>query len=145
MATNVLPGDTTTPAGVAKVITYIALAAVAVLIPALSDDQLSLVEIINTVIAAVGAIGVYWATANGYVKTIVAFGLAALQALVLIVADGSGLGDVSIANWLAVAVAAFAAIGVAIVPNKPVEPTYEPRHAIINTYVSSDEEPTIAL
>lgn len=117
-----LPGDVTTPAGVAKLITYIGLAVAAILVTALADDQLSTVELLNAAIAAVGALLVYEVTNAHGLKTIATFALAGLQALVLVVTDVGNLGDVSIANWLAVVIAAFAGIGVAFVPNKVVTP-----------------------
>lgn len=113
------PGDVSTPGGVAKLLIYIGLAALSIIYPALADDQISLVEGINATIAALGAAAVWYVTAEHWFKTIAAFVLAALQALVLVIADGSGLADVSAANWVAIVIAAFAAIGVAFVPNKP--------------------------
>lgn len=102
----------------AKAITYIALAAVAFLITALSDDTLGLDEILNLVIVVLGAIAVYLvpnlpAGAGQYAKTIVAFLTAGLVALLAFLTGG-----VSITEWLQVILAAFAGIGVYIVPNE---------------------------
>jgi hypothetical protein len=102
---------------VAKTITYIALAGVLSLIAALADETITPVELIGIAIAFLGAIPVYWTTAARWLKTAVAFGLAGLQALVLIVATVADFGDITLQSWLVVLVAALAGIGVAIVPN----------------------------
>jgi hypothetical protein len=102
---------------VAKTITYIVLAGILSLIAALADEVITPVELIGIAIAFLGAIPVYWTTAAGWLKTVVAFALAGLQALVLIVATVADFGDISLQSWLVVLVAALAGIGVAIVPN----------------------------
>lgn len=112
-------GDITTPAGVSKLLLYIGLTVAGFMVTALADDNLSTLEIINAAIAALGAFLVYQVGAAHGLKTIATFALAALQALVLVIADGSNLADVSAANWFAIVIAAFAGIGVALVPNKP--------------------------
>lgn len=106
----------TTPSEVAKAIVYIALAAVGILITALADDHLTAVELIQVGIVVAGAIPVYL-VAGTIPKTIAAFIMAAGQAVLLLVADGTGWADVGLGSWLGVVVAAFAAIGVAVVPN----------------------------
>lgn len=135
----VAPGDVTTPAGVAKLLTYIGLATVSILIPALADDKLSAVEVINASIAALGAVLVYYVGAPKHLKTIVTFALAALQALVLIVSESGNFAEVSAANWLAVVVAAFAGIGVAFVPNKPAQPELEYATLEVSSGPNSEE------
>lgn len=114
-----LPGDPFAPAGSAKVLIYIALTVVAAAVAPLSDNKLDLLEGINLVIAFLGAILVWYATANKAVKTIVAFILAGLQALVLLLGPGIGLGDIGASAWLGVILAAAAGIGLFLVPNKP--------------------------
>lgn len=106
----------TTPAEVAKAIVYIALAAVGILITALADDHLSAVELIQVGVIIAGAIPVYL-VAGAIPKTVAAFLMAAGQAVLLLVADAASFADVGLSSWLGVIVAAFAAIGVAVVPN----------------------------
>lgn len=106
----------TTVGEVAKAVIYIALAALGILITALADNHLSAVELIQTAIVVAGVVPVYL-IAGTIPKTISAFVVAALQSVLLLVADGTGFAEVSIASWLGVIVAAFAAIGVAVVPN----------------------------
>ncbi|UOW01261.1 hypothetical protein [Agrococcus sp. SCSIO52902] len=64
----------------------------------------------------IGAIPVYL-VAGTVPKTIAALLTAGGQAVLLLVADGTGFADVGLASWLGVIVAAFAAIAVAVVPN----------------------------
>lgn len=107
----------------AKALMYIALAAVAFLVTALSDSVLALDEILNLVIVVVGAVGVYLvpnlpAGVGAYAKTIIAFITAGVIALLSFLTGG-----VTITEWLQVILAAFAGIGVYIVPNEePVTP-----------------------
>ncbi len=105
------------PAEVAKAILYIAITALAIFRTSLAAG-LDLIGILAIIIAIVGLIPVYLLTGT-LVKTVTAFALAALQALVLVVGPGLGLGDVTIDSWIGVLLAAFAAIGIAVVPNKP--------------------------
>lgn len=128
-----------TPAAVAKAIVYIALAAVGILTTALADDVLTSLELIQTGIIVAGAIPVYL-LAGTVAKTISAFAVALGQAVVLLIADGTALADVSIASWLGVVVAAFAAIGVAVVPNKDDDKAV----SVVNVYSSFDESATAA-
>jgi hypothetical protein len=107
-----------TPGEVAKAIVYILLGVVGVLVTALADDKIDGVELILAVIALIGATPVYL-LAGTAVKTIVTFLVAGLQSTALLVADGAGFADVSLSSWLVVVVTAFAAIGVAVVPNAP--------------------------
>lgn len=105
------------PAEVAKAITYIAITALALLQTSLAGG-LTLVEYLVLGIAVVTAIPVYL-LAGTTVKTVVAFVSAALQALVLAIGDATNLADVSAADWITILFAALAAIGIALVPNKP--------------------------
>ena len=103
----------------AKAVIYIALAAVGFLVSALTDNELTVNELINLSIIVLGAIGVYLvpnldAGAGRYAKGGVAFLTAGLVAVLSFLNGG-----VTIAEWLQVLVAAFAGIGVVIVPNEP--------------------------
>lgn len=104
-----------------KAIMYIALAAVAFLVTAVFDNALSTEELLNLVVIVLGAIAVYFvpnlpAGPGGYLKAVVAFLTAGVVALLSFLTDG-----VSIAEWLQVILAAFAGVGVYIIPNeKPV-------------------------
>lgn len=106
----------TTPSEVAKAIVYIALAALGILVTALGDNHLSLVEILQVCIVIAGAIPVYL-IAGTIPKTISAFVVAGLQASVLLIIEAASIADIGVASWLGVIIAAFAAIGVAVVPN----------------------------
>lgn len=106
----------------AKAIMYIALAAVGFLITAVVDNQLTVSEVINLVIIVAGAVGVYLvpnldAGIARYAKGGVAFLTAGLVALLSFLSGG-----VTLSEWLQVLVAAFAGIGVTIVPNEPARP-----------------------
>jgi len=103
----------------AKALLYIALAVVGVLVTALADDALSVDELVNVAIIGVGAVAVYLVPnlpsgAGAILKTIVAFLVAGLVALQSFLSGG-----ITTTEWLQVAVAAFAGIGVYIVPNEP--------------------------
>jgi hypothetical protein len=101
----------------AKALLYIALAAAAFLVTALSDNRVDLSELVNLGVIIVGAVGVYlvpnlegsW---RNYSKAGVAFVAAGLVALLSFLSGG-----VTLAEWLQVGVAALAGIGVTIVPN----------------------------
>lgn len=102
----------------AKSLLYIALATIGVLITALADNTVTTPELVNIAIVGVGAIAVYLvpnlAEGPGTVlKTIVAFVVAALVALQSFLSDG-----ITASEWLQIAVAAFAGIGVFIMPNE---------------------------
>jgi hypothetical protein len=103
----------------AKAITYIALAVVGVLVTALTDNVVTTAELVNVAIIGVGAVATYFVPnlpegPGGYLKAVVAFVAAALVALQSFLTDG-----ITTAEWLQIAVAAFAGIGVYIVPNEP--------------------------
>lgn len=106
-----------------KAITYIALAAVTFLVTALSDNVLTGEEILNLVIVVLGAVGVY-AVPNipesfaKYAKTGVAFLTAGV-----IAALSFWTGGIVATEWLQIVLAAFAAVGVYIVPNGPATAT----------------------
>ena len=103
----------------AKAIVYILLAVAGVLVTALADDTITTSELVNVGIIGVGAVGVYWAPNVAekhltYLKGGVAFvvaGLVALQSFLT--------GGITPAEWLQVAIAAFAGIGVTVIPNEP--------------------------
>jgi hypothetical protein len=102
----------------AKVLVYIALAAVGVLVAGLNAGQDRPTIIVNTAVAALGAVLVY-AVPNlpgivgQYLKVIVAFVVAALQGLLPFWISG----HIGYVEWLQVGIAAFAAIGVYVTPN----------------------------
>ena len=116
-----------------KSITYIALAAVTFLVTALSDNVLSGEEILNLVVVVLGAIGVY-AVPNipesfaKYAKTGVAFLTAGVIAALSFYTDG-----IVATEWLQIVLAAFAAVGVYIVPNGPSQTGPAVTNVVINT------------
>jgi hypothetical protein len=103
----------------AKSLLYIALAVVGVLVTALADDVLTVDELVNVAIIGVGAITVYLVPnlpegPGRYAKVTVTFivaGLVALQSFLT--------GGITTTEWLQIAVAAFAGIGVYVIPNEP--------------------------
>lgn len=102
----------------AKSLLYVLLAVAGVLVAALSDNVVTTPELVNIGIIGVGAVGVYLvpnlpAGPGRWFKTGVAFVVAALVALASFLSDG-----ITPAEWLQVAVAAFAGIGVYIIPNE---------------------------
>lgn len=103
----------------AKALLYIALAVVGVLVTALADEQLTVDELVNVAIIGVGAITVYLVPnlpsgIGAYAKVIVTFVVAGLVALQSFLTDG-----ITTTEWLQIAVAAFAGIGVYVIPNEP--------------------------
>ena len=103
----------------AKSLLYIALAVVGVLVTALADDLITVDELVNIGIIGVGAIVTYLVPnlpegVGRYAKVIVTFVIAALVALQSFLTDG-----VTTTEWLQIAVAAFAGIGVYVIPNEP--------------------------
>lgn len=102
-----------------KAVLMIIASAVTILVAALSDNVVTVSELVNVAIAIVTAIGVYLVPnlADGaarYLKFGVAIVGAALVALSSALTDG-----VTISEWLQILLAALAAIGVVIVPNTP--------------------------
>jgi hypothetical protein len=102
----------------AKSILLVIASAVTILVAALSDNVVTVPELINVGIAIVTAVGVYFvpnleAGVARYFKFIVALLGAALTALASFVSDG-----VTAAEWLQILLSALAAIGVVIVPNQ---------------------------
>lgn len=103
----------------AKSLLYVLLAVAGVLVTALTDNVVTDAELVNIGIIGVGAVGVY-AVPNfpegpaRILKTAVAFLAAALVALASFLSDG-----ITTSEWLQIAVAAFAGIGVYIIPNEP--------------------------
>ena len=108
----------------AKALLYIALAVVGVLVTALADDLLTVDELVNVGIIGIGSISVYLVPnlpsgVGRYAKTIVTFAVAGLVALQSFLTDG-----ITTTEWLQIAVAAFAGIGVYVIPNEPAK-TYD--------------------
>ncbi len=113
-----------------KSILAIVAAGIAVVVAALSDGTVTPSEMVNVAIAMVTAVGVYLVPnlPSGpakYFKTGVAILGAALAALVSFITDG-----VSLSEWLQIALAALAAIGVYVVPNE------EPAKLGVNTAIN---------
>lgn len=103
----------------AKSLLYIALAVVGVLVTALADNTLTTDELVNVGIIGVGAVTVYLVPnlpegPGRYLKVGVTFIVAALVALQSFLTDG-----ITATEWLQIAVAAFAGIGVYVIPNEP--------------------------
>lgn len=102
----------------AKSLLYVLLAVAGVLVTALTDNVVTTPELVNVGIIGVGAVGVYVVpnapegTAR-FLKTAVAFVAAALVALASFLTDG-----ITASEWLQIAIAAFAGIGVYIIPNE---------------------------
>lgn len=101
----------------AKALVYVALAIVSVAITALSDDVISTEEILNAVVIALGALVVYVVPnmpegVARYSKGIAAFATAGVVALISFLSGG-----VTVSEWLQVAVAAAAGVGVVLTPN----------------------------
>lgn len=102
----------------AKSLLYVLLAVAGVLVTALSDDTVTTSELVNLAVIGVGAVGVYLVPnlptgVAQYGKTAVAFVTAALVAVLSFLSDG-----ITPSEWLQIAIAAFAGIGVYIVPNE---------------------------
>jgi len=104
-------------------------AGVAVLATGIGDGVVTPVEIVNVSLAVLAAAGTYEASNKAgsllgrYGKFIVAGATAALQALVLVVADAASFTDVALADWLTVLVSAGVALGVVKLPNRDVVPS----------------------
>ena len=113
-----------------KSITYIAMAALTFLVTALSDNSLSGEELLNLVVVVLGAIGVY-AIPNfpegvaKVAKTGVAFATAGVLA-----ALSFWTGGIEVTEWIQIILAAFAAVGVYIIPNGPEVPEPAPVEVI---------------
>lgn len=102
----------------AKSLLYVLLAVAGVLVTAMADDIVTTEELINLGVIGLGAVLVYAvpnfpSNVGAYAKTIIAFATAALVSLLSFLTDG-----VTGAEWLQIAIAAFAGIGVFIVPNE---------------------------
>lgn len=114
----------------AKAITYIAMAGLTFLVTALSDNALSVDEVLNLVVIVLGAIGVYLIPnfpegAAKVAKTGVAFLTAAVVAALSFLTGG-----IEITEWIQIVLAAFAAVGVYIIPNGPEVPEPAPVEVI---------------
>jgi len=107
------------PSVYAKAIVAILTAAVAVLVTALSDDIVTLVEVLGIFVAVVTAVGVYLVPnlssgAGRYAKLAVAVVGAGLQAAVPLATDGA----ITNSGWLLILLAVLGAVSVGIVPNR---------------------------
>ncbi|WP_382307261.1 hypothetical protein [Herbiconiux sp. UC225_62] len=102
-----------------KSILLIIASAVTILVAALSDNVVTIAELVNVGIAIITAVGVYLVPnldqgVARYFKFIVAILGAALTALASVLSNG-----VTTAEWLQILLAGLAAVGVVIVPNTP--------------------------
>jgi hypothetical protein len=126
----------------AKSIVSILAAALAILATALTDGVVTSAEYVNIGIATLTAVGVFLVPnlpdkARGYTKSIVAFGGAALAALITILGASYGFLDVTASDWITVLLAGLGAIGVAIIPNAPA-PVATTAITTVNVSPSSD-------
>jgi hypothetical protein len=113
------PVALTSPSQVAKAILYIALTVLAIFQQA--QGHVTLPIILAMVVAVLGAIPVYFAVGTK-LKTVIAFALAVVQGLVIIVGTtltGADLLRLPATVWIGLVISGLAAIGIAIVPNKP--------------------------
>lgn len=110
----------------AKAITYIAMAALTFLVTALTDNVLSVEELLNLVVIVLGAVGVYLIPnfPEGFAKA-AKTGVAFLTAAV-IAALSFLTGGIEVTEWIQIVLAAFAAVGVYIIPNGPESPEAQP-------------------
>lgn len=111
------------PSAYAKAIVAIAMAALTALVAALTDDQLTVVELVHVAVAVVTAVGVYLVPnlpsgVGRYAKALVAIAGTALQAAVPLLTEGS----IGVSGWLIVILAALSAVSVGIVPNSGYTP-----------------------
>jgi peptidoglycan/LPS O-acetylase OafA/YrhL len=125
----------------AKAILYVALAAVTVLVTALTDNHVSVEELLNLAIVLLGAIVTYLVPnldegVRRYAKGIVACLTAALVALASFLTGG-----VTLSEWMQVVVAALAAVGVVIVPNA----SPSPARTVNQTIVLPDSSDPVAI
>lgn len=105
------------PADVAKAIAYSVVAVAVALIPITADDVVSNPELLILAVAVLGILGVYWLRGT-IAKVSIAFAVAGLQALALVITDlNPGFGQVTTTQWLVVLVTAASAIGVGFIPN----------------------------
>jgi|GEM_PF-2270780 len=123
------------PSRYAKALIAIATAALSVLVTALADSTVTLVELLAVAVAVVTAVGVYLVPnlpsgVGRYAKAIVAVVGTGLQAAVPLVTEGA----ITPTGWLLILLALLGAVGVGVVPNTqrptarilPVNPPAEP-------------------
>lgn len=101
----------------AKSLVYVVLAVIGFAITAVADNLITTEELLNGLVVVLGALVVYVipnmpAGVAKYSKAIVAFGTAAVVALLSFLSGG-----VTLSEWLQVIVAAFAGVGVLVIPN----------------------------
>jgi hypothetical protein len=109
------------PAEVAKAITYIVLTGASLVVAAQSSNgHVTLAAGLAIAVQVLALIPIYL-LAGTAVKTVIAFASAAASTLIQLFVGG--YHPLSFADYVAVALAAFAAIGITVVPNKPTVPT----------------------
>jgi len=106
----------------AKAIVMIISAGIAILGSALTDNLVTPIEYVNIAIAMVTAIGVYLipnlpAGLAKFGKTFVVLAGASLMALAVVLGAALSWGAVTSSDWISVALAGLAAIGVHVIPN----------------------------
>lgn len=119
MSITSTPVKLTAPSQAAKAILYILLTLAAVYQQA--QGHITLPVILAMSVAALGAIPVYFVIGTR-AKTIVAFALAVVQGLVIVVGTtltGHDLLHLSPTVWVGLVISGLAAIGIALVPNRP--------------------------
>lgn len=107
------------PSKYAKALVAIATAVVALLVTALTDDVVTLVEVLGIFVAGVTAIGVYLVPnlpsgVGRYAKAAVAVVGTALQAAVPLATEGA----ITNSGWLLILLSVLGALSVGIVPNR---------------------------
>lgn len=106
-----------TPAEVAKAIVYMFLGGAGALVPALADNNITAIELVQTAIIVIGLIPVYVLGSNAAKTASVAI-ITGLQVVANLLAQFNGWADIPASAWLTVIITAFAGIGVAVTPNK---------------------------
>lgn len=115
----------------AKAVVAIIAAALATLGAAVTDGTVTPAEAVTVAIALFTTIGVYLVPnldtgPRAYAKGVVAFVGAGLGALALALGAAGGWADVTLSDWITVALAALGGIGVVVVPNLELEDLSDP-------------------
>lgn len=120
------PGSVALPGRYAKGIVAIVTAVVAMVVTALTDDVITMVEVLGIAAFVLNAVGVTLVR-NGtsgaarYAKAIVAVLFLAVQAAIPLVAEGS----IPTSGWLLILLAGLSAFATEEIPNAPAGPEVE--------------------
>lgn len=109
----------THPSQVAKALLFIAVALGSSVIQV--NGIVTLPVLLALILQFLTLIPVYFVTGTNY-KVAIAFASALIQALIVVVGNTLTYGDIthiSWVTWLGISISAFAAIGIGVVPNKP--------------------------